>query len=161
MTPKTPLARPALPDVDAPVGWPGETFAVFGPGALRWARELRRHLPGARLVRVELRHAEGFEVDDGDELTVHAHPDALLEALAEVRPAGAGFTVGVGPAFALATRPDRLVWIRRRDTLRSLPAALRERARAAHLVLEDARLETARALGERAARGHGQNRRQA
>ncbi|HJL19044.1 MAG TPA: hypothetical protein RMH99_25500 [Sandaracinaceae bacterium LLY-WYZ-13_1] len=143
---KTPLERPALPEVTRPLERPGRTVAVHGPGAEAFARALAADLPEpARLVRVALRHAPGFEVTrDGDATVVHAHPDALVEAVSGLSPDDA--TVGVGPAWAVAVRADLHVWIRAGRSLASLPAPLREPARRASLVLEEARLETARAL---------------
>lgn len=143
---KTPLTRPTLPTIAGPIDWPGESVAVFGVGALEWARELRPS--NAHLVRVELRHAAGFDLQRqaDEETTLHAHPDALIDGLLALRERAREITIGVGAPFAVAVRSRRVVWIAGGQPFRSLPLALQPVARSAHLVLEAPRPTTARSL---------------
>lgn len=140
----TPLERPALPHVDAPVSWPHAfVIAVFGPGEARFARALADARPGAALLTVALRHAPGFELRDG---AIFAHPSALTAAL-EASDPHAGVVVGVGGPFAVAVRADLVVWIADGQPAVSLPPPLRTPARRAALVIEEAREGVAAALG--------------
>ena len=139
-----PLSRPALPRLGAPLEWPGRVMAVFGPGDLAFARAVAKATP-ARLVIVELRHAAGHRAV-GEQ--IHAHPDALLEALDLAKPApdSERLVIGVGPAFALAVRASPLIWITGGQHPISLPPALREIATRADLALERARPRLAEEL---------------
>jgi hypothetical protein len=135
------LSRPALPELSSRVRWP-RSIAVFGSGAVVFAETLAGAL-GARLVRVELRHAEGWSAsEDG---RVFVHPSALGAAMHELRSnASSGFVVGVGSAFAAAVEADLAVAI----APASLAPSERRLARDARLVLEEARIGTALALAE-------------
>lgn len=153
MTSKVPLERPALPSVPTRLDWPARSVAVFGSGAARWASALRESLVEsgrpARILHADLRHAAGYSLAETEEgVAVHAHPDALLEALrdARARSDSPAITVGVGAPYAVAVVTDVQVWIRGGATLRSLPATLRPIAAEATLVLEEPRCGVAREL---------------
>jgi hypothetical protein len=155
---KVPLERPALPALPSRLAWPGRSVAVFGPGAGDFAAALRDGLAEAgrevHEVLAELRHAAGYALEpQGAATVIHAHPDALLEALGAVgaRCGPGSFTIGVGAPFAAAVEADRVVWIEGSATLLTLPAALRPVARRADLVLEEPREGVARALARRLA----------
>ncbi len=143
------LDRPALPVIADRLAWPG-AIAVFGREARSFAGELARALTqlgaDARLVRVELRNAEGASVTGEREVTVHAHPDALRDALAGL-PRGP-ITIGVGAAFAAAVRADLTVWIRGGESA-TLGPVERELTREAKLVLDAPRPGVAAQLAER------------
>lgn len=138
----TPLERPDLPVIEAPIEWPAYVVSVFGPGDRAFGAALVAARPGAVMIEARLRHAPGFDAKDG---TVTAHPDALVEALGARAPS-APFVVGVGAPFAVAVRADLRVWIADGLPLAGLPPALRPIARAAELALEEGRPALASAL---------------
>jgi hypothetical protein len=155
-SPKTPLERPGVPPVDAPLVWPTRALAVFGAGEEAFARAVRDALAAAgapaSALRVALRHAAGAERSRRDGLeTLHCHPSALRDALAAVRPPERELTIGVGAAFAASVRVELSVWLRGDASLASLPAPLRRVAAGATLVVEEPRLDVAEALGRRLA----------
>lgn len=143
-----PLARPTLRELPERSRWPG-AVAVIGQGATPFAERLAQTLTelgvAARVLRVELRHAPGHDVE-GD--VVHAHPDALGPALEAARASSSAITIGVGLPFAAAVVGDLTVWIRDGG---GAPLGPIERAitTEARLVLDEPRLATADALAER------------
>ena len=139
----TPLERPSLPSIDAPLTWPTTpVVAVFGLGEDVFAEALVAARADASLVRVSLRHAPGFALrDDG----LVAHPSALVDGLRELGPPSP-FVVGVGAAFAIAVRSNLTVWISAGQPRLALPPPLRAIAGAAGLVLEEARVALAAPL---------------
>ncbi len=152
---RVPLARPALPTFAERIAAP-RAVAIFGAGAapfaIALASALRARDEEARVVRAELRRAEGASVegDPASELVIHAAPDALVEALLPIV-RDAPIPVGCGAAFAAAVDAGLSIWIRGRDTERDLGPVERELARRARLVLEEARPGLAIALAERIA----------
>jgi hypothetical protein len=155
---KTPLERPALAAIDRaaidrPMEWP-RAVAIFGADARgfadRVASRMRELGADVRVLRVELRHAEGFDVEPD---LVRAHPSALaaaLEAVAREMPADRR-TIGVGAAFAAVVRAELLVYVRGGAHPVSLSPEERELAKRAHLVLEEPREGAADALAGRLA----------
>lgn len=139
----TPLERPRLPAIDAPLAWPGASvISVFGPGERAFAEALAAARPGASLVEATLRHAPGHELRGTHVL---AHPDALLAGLAALG-APTSFVVGVGAPFAIAVRARLAIWITDGLAPMALAPPLRPIARGAGLALEEARLDVARLL---------------
>lgn len=143
---KTPLTRPELPEIERRISWP-RAIAIFGSGADAFASHLasalRERGADPRVLRVELRHAEGFEQKDD---VLSASPGALIDALESVR--SDALTIGVGAPFALAVECSVVIHIR--GNVRSLSLSLSPAQRAlvarAHLVLEEPREGVAAAL---------------
>ncbi len=146
MTEKRALSRPALPEIAEPLRW-RRSVSVFGARAEEFAVELARVL-GARLVRVELRHAEGFVQKDD---VLYAHPSVLKDAIASAM--DDRITVGVGSAFAAAVTSDLAVFVRAGESPLALSPVERRLARDARLMLEEPRIRTAQLLGEMLAAG--------
>jgi hypothetical protein len=154
---KVPLERPALPSIEVRLEAPSG-ISIFGAGGLAFGRALAEALAAAghasTLSWVQLTHARGFDLVSGPserELHLHSDPSTLMEGLRSFFATDRGFVIGVGEAFAVAVHAPRTVWISGGASALSLPAPLRAVARAAQLVLESPRVETARALAKRMA----------
>jgi hypothetical protein len=151
---KVSLSRPVLREAPAQrAAWPG-SVAVLGRDAAAFAERLRDQLLGrgtpARVLRVELRHASGFDRHHGPlDTRIDTHPEALADAVADARAASSGVTIGVGTPFAAAVRAELVIFLRAGESLLTLPPLERMLAREAHLVLDEPRLETADALAAR------------
>lgn len=138
---KVPIERPALPAIDDPIVWP-RAIAIAGVHCVPFAERIASKID-ARVLSVELRHAEGFSIDRD---TVRAHPSALraaIEAALDDR-----LTIGCGSAFAVAVR-TLLVWIRGDVHPISLSPIERELMKRADLLLEEPRDGVADALAAR------------
>lgn len=152
------LDRPALPSIAERLAGP-RAISVFGEDARafgeRLAARLRELGRAVRVVRVELRHAEGATREDDDQGAVlYAHPSALVGALAPFVASDA-ITIGIGSAFAAAVRAELAIWIRGQGRGLSLGPVERALAGEARLTLEDARLGVADAVAERLAAAGG------
>jgi hypothetical protein len=162
VTERLALARPSLPSVAERARWPGTVVAIFGRGAAelaaRIAERLRELEVPVRVIRVELRRAEGslLDGDASSEAVLHAHPDALVSALSALADAAPAVTLGVGAAFAAAVEADPSVWITEGESLAAMAPAERRLASEARLVLSEPRPRAAVELAERiAARAAG------
>lgn len=147
---KRPLAPPPLPAIETRLAWPGTLVCIIGGSAssfaARVAAQLRAEGAEVKTLRVELRRAAGATLEGETDAVLRANPDALVPALERARLAESIITVGAGLAFAAAVEPDVLVWIRAGESLLSLGARERTIVAGAHLVLEEPRDESARAL---------------
>lgn len=152
---RIPLERPALPVLEERLEWPS-AVSVMGRGAEAFADAIASSLRAlgvdAHVLRVELRRAAGASVSGGHDAVIHAHPDALIEALAPLV-AAHPVAIGVGPAFAAAVRAEHTIWIRGAESAASLGPTERALAAEATLILEEPRPGVARALAERLAAG--------
>lgn len=145
---KTPLSRPALPAKVTGRRWPHAAICVFGPGALELGRALAAS-SGWTLARGELRHAEGFSLTrTPEEIVWIGAPSALCGAPDALAREVDGPLVAVHEPLACALEAPT-IWISGGRSWISVPDALRERAQRAALVLEEARLDTAKWLGAR------------
>jgi hypothetical protein len=136
---KISLERPQLPLVEPTIEWP-RAIAIAGVRANDFALRIASQIE-ARVLRVELRHAEGFTIE-GD--VVRTHPSALVAAIEAAR--DGRVTIGVGGAFAVAVIPRVLVWIRGDVHPISLSPIERALVKRADLALEEPREGVADAL---------------